>query len=381
MSDFSIKFNSVCSQSDDMKSYVTILGNVINDVESVQNSLEAKKVYLRIQNIIEALYTEREQMIILQTKLNNIVEIYNKTELKIMDNAKKSIIFYDMAAGASAAARVAGNGNNTKDEEDNSISKTILKTLLDVITKAGSIGQSSSLIMELLKSAIDGDGITLSDIGKFIEGGGNSTVGILELIEDCKGKKWSKIVGLDDDERIKIDKDSKAGWFQKMKTNASNTFKASLKKELSVFETDATSGAKKIDGGKAAGWAFKFIANGFSNAEEYQNGEISGGRAVAETISETLIDIGKDALITAGIATGLAAIGFGAPVIVVGGVATIVSVGLDWVCEQFTGKSVTENISDGLLDGLTKIGENLTGAISNVGNAVSSWWNKVQLAW
>ncbi len=126
------------------------------------------------------------------------------------------------------------------------------------------------------------------------------------------------------------------------------------------------------------------VANGFSNYEEYTkaNGAMSKGRAVAETISETLIDMGKGAALTAGVA---------APVVVVAGGAVVLSLGIDYVGKAITGDksfSLTEKLSDAILDTgtaalkgagkwLSDIGKQVSGAASKSKGVVCGWKSKV----
>lgn len=49
----------------------------------------------------------------------------------------------------------------------------------------------------------------------------------------------------------------------------------------------------------------------------------------------------------------------------------------DIVCENITGKSVTEFTSDAILDNLPKAAKKATGAATTAKNAVSSWFSKV----
>jgi hypothetical protein len=92
------------------------------------------------------------------------------------------------------------------------------------------------------------------------------------------------------------------------------------------------------------------VVNGISNYSEYKNGEITAERAVAETVSETTVDWGKNLLLTAAVTAGFAAVGVTAPALVVGATAAGISVAADWVCEKVTQKSVTELVSDTILD-------------------------------
>lgn len=126
-------------------------------------------------------------------------------------------------------------------------------------------------------------------------------------------------------------------------------------------KTDSLSDSVK--GWKIAGVALNLIGNGISNIDEYKRGDIGGGRAVAETVTETAIDIGKDFLIGAAVTAGIAATIGSAPVVAVGVATVAVSAGLDFVTKKITyavsgeEKGFTEWASDAILDGAKAVGK------------------------
>lgn len=141
---------------------------------------------------------------------------------------------------------------------------------------------------------------------------------------------------------------------------------------------DMTKAAKAGDGlavgAKWLGGVLSFAGSAVDNYEEYKSGEISGGRAVAETVTETAVDIGSDMLITAGVTAGAAALGVtAAPAVVVGGVAVAAKWGLDCLCESLWDKSFTETVSDGLLD----MGEAVVSGAGELVSDVASGAGKV----
>lgn len=255
--------------------------------------------------------------------------------------------------------------------------KKIGKGGLDAIGKAGAIGGMLGAPIALLKILIDNDGFTGKDIGAVIKGAGGSVLGWMKS-KDAKGIK--ELLGLEKYKTISTGS-SKAGWLARL-DNAKVTGVDTLKEELLPITKVEETGKYAVKGTKVAGWALSLVANGFSNYEEYNKKlgtgeEISQSRAVAETVTETLIDIGKGAAIAAGVAAGCAAIGVAAPAVVVGGIGVGVSVVADIVCENLTGSSVTEFVSDKILDGATAVGKKVTGAVSSAGKAVSGWFKKM----
>ena len=137
-----------------------------------------------------------------------------------------------------------------------------------------------------------------------------------------------------------------------------NFWKA-LQREFSeyVLENgdDATKAAKVGNrlsvGAKWAGALLDLIGNAADNYSAYESGDISGGRAVAETTTETVIDVGTDAAIGAGLTALLTFFGItSAPAVAVGGGVIAVKWSLDSSFEYLFGSDFSETISDGILD-------------------------------
>ena len=144
----------------------------------------------------------------------------------------------------------------------------------------------------------------------------------------------------------------------------------------SPFESYTSGGAKAAFAW--VGLGLTAISNTISNIDEHKSGKISTKRAVAETITETAIDVGKGWLI----GTGVAATVGSAPVLVVGAITVGVSVGLDWACKKITGavcgeeKGLTETVSDLVLDvGEAAISAGKKVVTSVVSNVKSGWSN------
>lgn len=306
----------------------------------------------RLNNISNTINQECQTLRKMKETLNTVADKYEKTENTICkvsaDNkvtAWEKLITQNWVSGLDKDSR---------------------KTVLDILTGMGDVGKIGSLPAEVLKILIDGDGLTAKDIGALIKGTGNSILGVFDAVKDYKDGALDKLWGLDKFETIVTD--SQAGWL----ANVSKSFKDTLFDQFKVMEKG------KFDGAKAAGWALSLVANGFSNYEEYQDGGISKGRAVAETISETLIDIGKGALITAGVAAGLAAIGVSAPAVVVAGAGVAISAAADFICKKVTGaltgeeKGLTETVSDFVLDTASDIGGKISDMASDIGKKVGN---------
>ena len=151
---------------------------------------------------------------------------------------------------------------------------------------------------------------------------------------------------------------------------------------LSVAESDVANllnskvGKAFISHGRSnSEWFDKLCDKASSNYEEYKTGEISGARAVVETLLETVIEKGKGKLVNGLVTAAFTAIcATSPPGIAVTAAVKVVTWGLDWVSEKLTGKKVTEAVSDFLIDTGEKI-------VKNVGKAVTTAKKKIGAAW
>ena len=310
----------------------------------------------------------------------NIANKYRQTEETVLRNITSS----KNMKGVAGWSDITSSENTTDVSNKDSwlisalkgLAKFRLKLDLDVLTQFGAVGKIGTLPVAILKLLIDGNELKAKDIGALIKASGDSILGFCEEYEKTAGQFplsadiVKDVFGLAKYKPIRLDS-VKPGWLGKAE-NINNTLKGTITEEFTHT------------GSKVAGWALALVANGFSNYDEYNEKlgtakEITKGRAIAETITETLIDIGKGVAITAGIAAGCAALGVSAPAVVVAGTAIAVSAVADIACEKltehFTGeaKSLTEVISDGALD----FDEKAVGAIRSAGKAVSNWFSRV----
>lgn len=173
-----------------------------------------------------------------------------------------------------------------------------------------------------------------------------------------------------------------ASWQDRVKVTFGN-------KINEYFESFTEGGAKSAF--SIAGIALSGISNAVENFyEEQDNGHnLNFDRALKETITETVIDVGKDLLIGAGIAAGIAAIGVvGAPAILAG---FALNVGSNYALDKISGGDFTEKVSDTLLnadeyihqkaaEAEAIIGENLNGLVncfSNPKSIPTISWNSI----
>lgn len=345
-------------------------------VEKVKKNLSLKigntaSIKSRLNNIIEKMRVQSEQMQAMERALGEIRNLYVDTEQKVYSNA-------------------GGQGNidvpawAEKTEENENLWK---KFGLGVLGKAGIIGSGAKAIIDIINNFRNGtwDGKAVAGTAKALW-----SIGCKVAKTVGKAKKsgvtsvdWAKdLLGL-----------GKSSSFQKiMKSGLSNadkvkhSFDSVIKSEWR--ELKKASGIGKI--------ALSGVINGFSNYDEYmekyKNGEVSKGyaigRGIAETIGETAVDWGKDALIAAGVTAGLAAAGISAPAVVVGaaavGVGMVLDVGCKWVTGTVLGgeaKGVTEVVSDLVLDGVEAAGKGIVKAGKAIGDAAKSVADGAKSLW
>ena len=82
--------------------------------------------------------------------------------------------------------------------------------------------------------------------------------------------------------------------------------------------------------------ALTVVTKAVDNIDEYKSGSISGGRAVAETVTESIIEIGKGMVVGAAVTAGLVACFGSAPVLAVGAISSGVIIGVDAISKSFT---------------------------------------------
>lgn len=107
----------------------------------------------------------------------------------------------------------------------------------------------------------------------------------------------------------------------------------------------------------------------------------STGRKVAETITESAVDIAVDAGIKAGVTVAATALLGATPVGWAAVGVGVAAVGVKWIADQafkhFTGKDMTEYISDGIIDGAKKVCNNVGNAVQTGLKNIGGWWNNL----
>ncbi len=330
MAQFSVKQNNIDSVIDAESKLASELCRLESEIRSVRNSLGfqiAAKANIRnrLNNAATSLSVQRIAMSGMRSALQDTINAYNRTENTILGNLNVG----------NAKAQYASEDSY---EEGTNRKKADWEWLWKGVGIFGSIGK------------------ICSGIGKFVAGDKGTTTTWAKAMKDV-GKGTLGLV------KATKEADTKVDWLKQ----AFGFNKKPLETEIKIKGSDVV---------------FSAIVNAAGNYEEYKTGAITADRAVAEWVTETALDVGKDALIATGIATAFTALGFvSAPAFAVGLATVAVSTGVDWLCEKVTGQKLTEAVSDFVLD-TAETGLNLvkTGA-KKVVEGTSALWSSVKRGW
>lgn len=273
------------------------------------------------------------------------------------------------------------------------------KTVNDLIGEVGFIGNILAFFTKPIASWLDSGVVTIGVTGaksvtSVLKDGNSTLKGLFEwgksnkeldklsrmLPERAKEVKIKRLFGLND---LFSGTASKASTW-------SSRFYNNFHKLKSPFESYTSGGAKAAFAW--TGLALTAVSNTISNTQEAKSGKISTKRAVAETITETAIDVGKGWLIGTAVAAGVAATVGSAPVLVVGALTVGVTLGLDWACKKITGaysegkygadrrveRSLTETASDFVLDVGSAAIKGVKSVSSSVTSFVKSGWSSLK---
>lgn len=362
MSGFHIKPEKVSALAEDLNGYSGKLDDLSSEVGNVRNAegistSSYSSIQWRIKALASELEEEKRKMGAMYTSLQAVNKLYIDCEDSITGRAQET---------NAGTVEPPGNGGGSSGADDEKpwyadLPKETIKMILGIVEKAGDIGGATAVVNAVIKVLMDNDGMSYKDAGSIIKGLGKTIMSSKKLIGNGS-VDWIEALGLNAYKAASFSQT--AGWMGRLES-AKDTFGQAFKYEM----TGDTAG-KVLKGTKIAGWTLALVANGFSNYEEYSKGEITAGRAVAETVMETGVDIAKGAALAAGVAAGAAALGIAAPAVVVGGVAVAASAVLDYACKQITGKAVTELVSDTILDVGEAVINGAREVVSNVGNVV-----------
>ncbi len=302
----------------------------------------------QIREVCERLQKNKESVSKMRNALGDICDEYRS-----MENSCKELS-RGVNIGAATATNGAGAGwSNTSSSsgvpsDNKGISDDTWDLIWSLIECGGPFGATMSLIGSLITGGVSF--ATGKSAAKIVEG-------VADICTDSSFD-WKKIFGFDEWQPEKWDD----YLFGKGKGVAHNT------KAFAKWAGHILTGIINIH-------------DNFSGDREGENN--SNGRAFAESLGETAVDIFYDwgAPLLIGLATG-------APVILVAAGAVVAKWALDGVCEWAFGKDFTETVSDAVLDTIEAAGEAIGEAVENtveavgdavrtIGEKVSGWWNRV----
>ncbi len=352
------------------------LGSCATSVKSARNSLPSKVlkkngIGFDLKSACDEIDALKDRIIKISSFLSQAANLYSQTE-QIVNSL------------ASATLKPAISGSSSEGIK-------IGKTVNDVLGKMGFLGNVLAFFTKPIATWIDSGtfqiGVTgASAVASLVKDGNSYLKGLYEwsksnkeldklarmLPERAKEVRIKRLFGLND--MFAGQASQASSWKMRFYNN--------FHKIKGPFESYTSGGAKAAFAW--VGLGLTAVSNTISNIEEYKSGKISGKRAVAETITETAIDVGKGWLIGTAVAAGIAATVGSAPVLVVGAATVLVSVGLDWACKKITGaitgeeKGLTETVSDFVLD----VGEKAISAgkiaVSSVVSGVTSGWKSLK---
>lgn len=340
----------------------------------------------RIKSLQQKIKTQDSKLEAYMRALGSVSGNFNQKDQQLKKDAKNIIYTLNLCAYASANI---GNNQKTNSSKNSWLldkmksigdlfgkdGDGINKVLLGVIKKAGYLGGLIGFgnnVIDIISGGGPGKIIKTAystikdiiDLDKTVEKLGK----VKRILHPDKVKtSWmKKIFGLGDYFSGKVGTASKAKSFGTRFYN--NLQKAKIKEIAKVSWLDV---------------AISGVVNIFENKKEYDTGSISAGRAVAETVSETMVDVGVNAALTVTAAAAIGAAFGAAPVIAVGGAVVVAKLGLDAVAKWATGgeKDFTEAASDLILDTGTAIAKGIASGAKKVGDCISSAWDAVKPKW
>ena len=222
----------------------------------------------------------------------------------------------------------------------------IFKDVFKIVGSTGVIGSSVSLGYSIATSNV---GSTMKGISKLIgetaKLADNSTGGNVSWLDVFK---WTK-----SEDKGFLD-------------NLSDQFKKYS------FGENPTAWKKTSTVAKWAGDVITVGTTWYDNYKEY-NGDMGNLGMWAETIVESALDIGSGIAIGAVVAAALG----GAPVLVVGAATAAAGVFVDWVGDALLGGDWKETVSDGIIKGVSWIGNAVGDVAKKASQGIANWFKKL----
>ena len=328
MSEFIIHPSSVKGSIAEEQRIANQLINVQNSIGSIMNNLQfniasSAMIRARLKKSYSDVYQCRRSVVSMSQALNRSVNKYEQTEKRICSNAK-----------VGKPSWIGGNeGYSSSQQNKKDTSKVSKKTVKTKERKA----KWKDVILKII-SGIGPGGKIVSGLGKVVTGDKSKYATWGSAIKDIV-KGFEKIA--------KKVKEAKSGvsvnWGKVLL--GGDTYKTGY-----TFIDNVGIEIGKVSPVSAGASA---LASLFENIDEYQEGGMSKTRFFEETVMETIIDIGKGVLVTAGVSTICAAValafGFTVPALAVGVISALAIWGIDLLCQYFTEKKFNDLLGDSLL--------------------------------
>lgn len=219
---------------------------------------------------------------------------------------------------------------------------------LGILSKFGYVGKAGSAVISLFHNGLaDAKGVSDS-AGKLAES-------VAEVVEDAKKPdQLKRLFGLN---AYNSNPSTAPRWLDRCVDN----FKDKFADEMDLSK--ASNAISLI--GTAVGCTI-------GNIEEMNRGEITAGRAVMETVTETALTFVGAAAVKTAVGAAIVAFAPAAPAVVVGLAAMGAVALIDTAFEHFTGKGAVEFFSDKIVDGVESAGKALSQAVGNAAQTVSN---------
>ncbi|MGL5436031.1 MAG: hypothetical protein ACRDBO_11610 [Lachnospiraceae bacterium] len=344
MEQFTAKYKMMMNSEPIFKDYQKLLKTYIEEVNSVKSNLRGKissydQIGKKLSALSDNVLTCSNVMSVMGNKIYDIGKKYQNTEKNIVGSTGEELDLSLRIVDMEPYVTILGPNGQFSPE----LSKLI-----------GAVGPAGEIISSIVSTSSD---VTSNDTNWFdvLEDGikiADKGIDIFDKYKELSKADWADyIVGLN------------------VSDKAGKGFLEVFRDELSETVVDGSkTGVPKWLG--TAAFVASAVGTAWDNFQDYQNGEMGVGRAILETGSEIAVDI----VLGAG-ATALAAalLPVGAPAVAVGAIAVGVTWAAEWICESLTEESLTETVSDFILDTGQWIGE----SAKEAGNAICNWWSSI----
>lgn len=361
MSKFDVKTEGLKVHSDSLQGISRQIESIGTEVLDIANAMRGCSEFIEVKfclsKLAESIAGYSQSAKSMQSALDDISSKYQSTETKLT-HMSDDLVVVDDGQGENGSGT--GSGKSPKWSDLG----------WDSVGSFGALGQ----MFAMMGYAVDGN------MGKAM---GNWAKAMAGLYKEAKSGE-SDLVGNLPDGTVKkeggafgdsilggIKNGDLSGALGTMKGNAGEAISAGLNGAVDEYKLfgEGVTAVDKVNA--SANWAAAILDNGFDNYDEYKNGGISAGRAVAETAVETAVDVGMDIGANAAIGIAAAALTPAAPAVAVGLAASAAVWGINAFVEYSTGKDCGEWAADFVCDGIEAAGSGLSAAADWAGDKLS----------